>query len=139
MANKKLHPKVNEFKEFVRKNPQLIKEVRAEKTTWQELFEDWYILGEDDPRWDEYKTSTNSTTNETSDEDSKSNQAFLNNILNSLKKMDMNQVQYYIGQLHDALGTAQNLLTQFQTNATKQEEPKQEPERRPHPFSFFHD
>lgn len=55
MTKTKLHPSVEKFKEFVKQNPQIIKEVRAGNTTWQELYEDWYLLGEEDSRWDSYK------------------------------------------------------------------------------------
>ena len=52
MTEKKLHPSVLQFKEFVKNNPKIIQEVRKGKATWQELYEDWYLLGEDDSRWE---------------------------------------------------------------------------------------
>ncbi len=60
MAQKKLHPSVIKFKEFVKNNPKLIQEVRKGKATWQELYEDWYVLGEEDKRWETLGTETNS-------------------------------------------------------------------------------
>lgn len=52
---KTLHPKVKEFKEFVRNHPKIVKEVRNGNANWQDLFEDWYLLGEEDSTWDKYK------------------------------------------------------------------------------------
>ena len=49
---KNLHPSVIKFKEFVKNNPALIKEVRNGNSTWQEMYEDWFLLGEEDNRWE---------------------------------------------------------------------------------------
>jgi outer membrane protein assembly factor BamD (BamD/ComL family) len=70
MNQKKLHPSVLKFKEFVKNNPKLIQEVRQEKATWQELYEDWYLLGEDDERW---KTVENNKKNDSELAGSKKN------------------------------------------------------------------
>lgn len=61
MSKTKLHPSVEKFKEFVKQNPRIIKEVRDGKTTWQELYEDWYLLGEEDPRWDSLRENKDNT------------------------------------------------------------------------------
>ncbi|MCU9612226.1 YlbD family protein [Caldibacillus lycopersici] len=147
MSKGKLHPSVQQFKQFVKNHPEMIQEVRQGKTSWQELYEEWYLLGEEDPKWDAYssekpkqahETDNTDTTNTT--EDSVTNQAFINNILNSLKKMDMNKVQYYMNNLHDALGAVQQLITQFQSNeGSNRENHAETSERRPHPFSFRKD
>ena len=47
--------KVNEFKEFVRSHPGLKDEVSSGKSTWQNLYETWYLYGSDDGEWDQYK------------------------------------------------------------------------------------
>ncbi|MBO0994252.1 YlbD family protein [Bacillus sp. SD088] len=109
MMDKDLHPSVKEFKDFIQQNPHLIKAVRREEYTWQELFEDWYLLGEDDPKW---KTeSTGKTENsEKKDEDSKLS---LSQITKIIKNMDGNQLQHHIQQLSQAIGTVQGVLTQF--------------------------
>ena len=51
MAKKK-RPSIEQFREFVRKHPHLRNEVKQKQTTWQELFEEWYLLGEGHPRWE---------------------------------------------------------------------------------------
>ena len=45
---------IEEFKEFVRKYPKLKYEVRDGKRTWQSIYEEWTLLG-DDGSWDAYK------------------------------------------------------------------------------------
>ena len=47
--------KVNEFKDFVRSHPALKDEVSSGKSTWQNLYELWYLYGPDDGQWDQYK------------------------------------------------------------------------------------
>src|SRR5690606_22503579 len=109
MSKTKLHPSVEKFKEFVKQNPRIIKEVRDGKTTWQELYEDWYLLGEEDPRWDslrENKDNTQKNTEKKSD--------WMGNIMGTLKQMDANQMQGYITNLSQALSAVQGVISQFQ-------------------------
>ena len=42
------------FKEFVKKNPKLIKYVRNNEMTWQNFYEIYDMYGEDDKVWQEY-------------------------------------------------------------------------------------
>ena len=37
---------MEEFKAFLKKHPSLVYEVRRGIYTWQEVYEDWYLLGE---------------------------------------------------------------------------------------------
>ena len=52
MTKQKLHPNVQKFKNFVKKHPGLVVDVKKGKKTWQDLYEDWYLLGDDDPKWE---------------------------------------------------------------------------------------
>jgi hypothetical protein len=110
MSQKKVHPSIMKFKEFVRNNPKIIQEVRKGNATWQELYEDWYLLGEDDSRWDsigeEKITEVESSSEKKTD--------WMSTITGMMKKMDPNQVQHHINTLSQAIGAIQGLLTQFQ-------------------------
>lgn len=135
--DKDLHPSVKEFKDFIQKNPHLIKAVRREEYTWQELFEDWYLLGEDDPKWKSDSTAQTENS-EKKDEDSKLS---LGQITKILKNMDGNQLQHHIQQLSQAIGTVQGVLTQFNqsggqtgTASSGAQQPKAN-----NPFSFRKD
>ena len=141
MAKKELHPSVQEFKQFVKRHPKIIKEVREGKATWQELFEEWYLLGEDDPRFLPYKENNGNQTEDAGKKAGKdTNQTtFFNNLLQTFRNMDMNQLQSYIGQLHDALGAARNFLSQFQEEQHAGGRNRDDSERRPNPFSFRKD
>jgi Putative coat protein len=129
---KNLHPSVIKFKEFVKNNPALIKEVRNGNATWQELYEDWYLLGEEDNRWETLgvKTSPSTEINEEKKGD------WISTILGTVQKMDPDQIQHYVNNLSQALGAIQGVISQFQSSQPKQVSSKVEHR---HPFSFRKD
>jgi hypothetical protein len=134
MTQKKLHPSVLQFKEFVKNNPKIIKEVRTGRATWQELYEDWYLLGEEDKRWQ--TTDTEKPTESAATAESKSD--WMSNIMGMVKKMDPNQMQHHINNLSQALGAVQGVIAQFQGGNTPTG-PVKPPEGPKHPFSFRQD
>ncbi|EIJ81624.1 hypothetical protein PB1_01745 [Bacillus methanolicus PB1] len=133
LVKKKLDPSVQKFKEFVQSNPKIILKVRKGEATWQELYEDWYLLGEDDPRWDSYRSEqTEQKESETEKKDDWKAQ-----LIGLFKKMDANQIEKHIHNLSQALGAIQNVIGQFQESTkTKSTSEKVQP---PHPFQFRKD
>ncbi|MEH7334909.1 YlbD family protein [Neobacillus drentensis] len=134
MTQKNLHPSVVKFKEFVKNNPNLIQEVRNGKATWQELYEDWYLLGEEDKRWETLGIEK-STEPEVSTE---SKGDWMSSVIGMVKKMDPNQMQNHINNLSQALGAIQGVISQFQGNgaAGGSAKPSEGPK---HPFQFRKD
>lgn len=135
MTTKKLHPSIEEFKKFVYKNPKILDEVRTGKVTLQEMYEDWYLLGEEDTRWDPYRNSSEKTSKESANNVQGD---WLKSVLGPLKKMDPNQIQTHLGQLSSALGAIQGVVAQLADGAAKQGSKKtvQKPN---HPFQFRKD
>ena len=39
-----LHPSVQQFKEFVNHHPKMVHEVRSGNKTWQQFYEEWYLV-----------------------------------------------------------------------------------------------
>lgn len=134
MAQKKLHPSVLQFKEFVKNNPKLIQEVRKGKTNWQELYEDWYLLGEDDSRWETIGTE-NASDSESNTETSGD---WMSNIIGMVKNMDPNQMQNHINNLSQAIGAIQSVISQFQGNNPGLS-PTKSSDGPKHPFVFRKD
>jgi hypothetical protein len=135
MTKKRLHPSVEQFKEFVKKNPKIMDEVKSGQLTLQEVYEEWYLLGEDDSRWDQYRTEeeTGKTNDETKTE-------WLPTFMKSIKNMDPNQVQGYLSNISNALGAIQGILTQFQASNTQNPgSSSQSGASRQGPFSFRKD
>jgi hypothetical protein len=133
---KSLHPKVKEFKEFVRKHPKIVKDVRSGNANWQDLFEDWYLLGEEDTRWDAYRDSDNK--NDSKKEETGKN-GWFDHVGELVKNMDANQLQNHINNINEVLGTVQGVISQFQSNPKSSPVKNETRSKPPHPFSFRKD
>ena len=48
-----------QFKQFVKKNPSLIKYVESKDMTWQQFYEMYYLYGESSDVWNKYLMSDN--------------------------------------------------------------------------------
>ena len=53
--------KIEEFKEFVKKRPEIKKVIDSKQKTWQNLFEEWTLLGSE-ATWDNYKEEGDAST-----------------------------------------------------------------------------
>lgn len=122
---KNLHPSVEQFKQFVKKHPKIIQEVRKGKKTWKQFYEDWYLFGEEDEIWNEYKEREKQATD---------SPPLITKILSALKNMDANEMQQHIVSVQEAITAIQNVIEQLQ--GMKQSSPVQ---REHHPFSFRKD
>ena len=123
--------RVEEFKDFVRKYPGLKTVVRNGQATWQSLFEEWYLYGEEDSQWDKYKKAKPAEPAEkkkgsdkakpekeekSKDKEEKasgglpniSGTEMMTHALSYIQKMDMNKVQ-------QTMGTVQQFIQIFQT------------------------
>lgn len=83
--------KLDEFKQFVKKHPLLKQEVMSKKKTWQELYEDYVILGNE-----AFDDDNDSLANEKTEikEEKKSSQTedLIKSIVSYVKKIDPDQV-----------------------------------------------
>ncbi|MGG4266460.1 YlbD family protein [Peribacillus simplex] len=142
MAKRK-RPSVDRFREFVKEHPYLVNEVRNKQATWQELFEEWYLLGEDHPRWqadvsvDESKVNSESPSPPVKGDQ---NTELIGTLMSAVKNMDMGQIQQYITNANQAIGAIQGVLSAFQGNKSDDTStPKKEREQRTNPFLFTKD
>lgn len=110
----KLHPKVTDFKEFVKRHPKIVKDVRSNKKTWQELFEDWYMFGEEDSMWDPYKENVTNDESKPKSSSTKKDSDFMSQVLSLVKNIDMNEMQKNINNVSGAISNVQQLIEQFQ-------------------------
>jgi len=140
MSDKQLHPSVKQFKEFVKENPHIIQEVRRGDATWQQLFEEWYLLGEEDARWSSEQNTGLGTDKKEETGTNTSKSLWMSSIMDSLKNMDQNQLQGYIANINQALGTIQGVISQFSPNSgTSQNASKEKVQQPTGPFSFRKD
>ncbi|MDP4169265.1 MAG: YlbD family protein [Bacillota bacterium] len=139
MTQKKLHPSVEKFKGFVKTHPAIVQEVRSGKSTWQELYEDWYLLGEEDEKWDAFRAEGVNTNGNSKSDNEKEKNDWMSQALGMMKKMDATQMQVYINNLSQALGAIQGLISQFQGSGPVSSPPPKSPEGPKHPFMFRKD
>lgn len=133
-----LHSTVREFKDFLGRHPELVKEVRRNGRHWQQYYEKWVLLGEDDPYWEQYREDEkdNETDNETESQNEKTKQSELfDQLLKMTEKIDMDKVQKQVQQLSGTITTIQEAIGQFQEN--KKTSSQSENDTRP--FHWFRD
>ena len=113
--------KMENFRQFVSKHPLLRDEVRNNKFTWQNVYEEWVLYGEDDESWKKYeKENTNDNTfdasfTEEKTQDNNQNQSNTTVNLDSIKSI-MNYVQKINpDSLNKTLNTVQKVIQIAQT------------------------
>ena len=99
--------KQEEFKNFVRTKPELIKYVQNGKMTWQKFYELYDLYGEDNNVWNEY-LNKDTTVNTTKTESKKSNK--FSDILDMAKNLDTNKLQDGISSVQKAIGLIGDIL-----------------------------
>ncbi|AGT31408.1 hypothetical protein M493_05550 [Geobacillus genomosp. 3] len=125
---KPLHPSVEQFKQFVKKHPKLIQEVRSGKKTWKQVYEDWYLFGEDDDIWEPYRDVNNKEK-----EEEKGTGKWLDKLAAMLGQLDAAEVQKHLTNVQQAIAAIQGILSEFQGAGP------QRPNNETHPFSFRKD
>ncbi len=111
------------FKLFVRKHPSLVMEVRRGIYTWQEIYEDWYLLGEDNPVWQGYR-SGEEITGPPESKEKKEEMERAASLFESLKNMDVQAMQKHVSTLSNALGTISGVISQFQGSGAEEKKPE---------------
>ena len=108
-----------EFKEFVRKNPELISHVEKNETSWQKLYEIYDLYGEDASVWEKYKTKNEATT-----ANNKTTNQPLKDLLNMVKGIDLNTVQKGLNSLDKAIEAFKGLTPSGTENTVTNYEPR---------------
>ena len=106
-----------EFKMFVRKRPELIKYVNKGKSSWQKLYEQWSLYGEDEKIWNEYKQDTT--------EPKKEESFNFSTFTDMIKKIDMEQLQKGVNSLQKIIGLLQGFSAKDTNNTKTGYEPRQ--------------
>lgn len=101
--------KLDDFKQFVRRNPNLINYVNKNETTWQKLYEVWDLYGESSEVWNNYKSNQSTNVN---------TEFGLKDIISSLKKVNMDAVVKGLDGLQNLVGLIQDTITTNKTNSS---------------------
>jgi hypothetical protein len=121
--------KVTEFKEFVKKNPILLKYIKSNEMTWQKFYEIFDMYGEEETAWKDYITpeekveaaATAATTG-----------FALGDMLSWLKGLNLDSVQEGIQSLQRVVGVIGDV--------SNKKTPSTDPEYKPRPlYKHFDD
>lgn len=104
--------KIDNFKLFVKNNPNLITYVKNNTMSWQKFYELYDLYGEDNNVWNEY-LNKDTTVNTTKTESKKSNK--FSDILDMAKNLDTNKLQDGISSVQKAIGLIGDMLVKDKT------------------------
>lgn len=109
--------KKEEFKIFVKDHPELVNYVKKDEMTWQKFFEIYSIYGTDNSVWNKY------FNNENSGSLSKENIG-ISELVEMVKKVDLDNVQKNISNISKAIGLIQSLITGDEVPQTESYTPR---------------
>ena len=92
--------KMDDFKSFVKKNPNLVNYVKNDTMSWQKFYELYDLYGEDENIWGDYLGSRSASSNKV---EKKSTSRF-SDILDMAKNIDANKLQDSISSVQKAIG-----------------------------------
>lgn len=136
MSGEKQSNELSEFKNFINRHPKLIREIRKNGESWQGIYEQWILLGEDDIHWEQYKEDQEEKDSKESTEKLLSkfdlNPEMLEQVVKYAKTIDIHKLQEYVKQLSHTITTIQEIVDQYQQS-------KRPSERMERPFNWFLD
>ena len=100
--------KIDNFKLFVKNNPNLITYVKNNTMSWQKFYELYDLYGEDNSVWSEYLNTKSTTVSSTKTESKKSSK--FSDILDMAKNLDTNNLQDGISSVQKAIGLIGDML-----------------------------
>ena len=103
-----------EFKLFVKSHPELIRYVKNGEMTWQKFYETYSLYGKENDVWNKYFSNN---------EEIKENVS-ITDVIDMVKKVDLNSVQKNITNISKALGIVQSLITKDEVNTTESYTPR---------------
>lgn len=112
-----------EFKEFVKKNPRLIKFVKNDEMSWQKFYEMYELYGEDENAWKEYLS-------ENKKEEVKKEVATsvgIGEVVNWMKNINLDGLQEGINNVQRVLGVFQDFTKKDTSNTKSNNEYKPRP------------
>ena len=103
---------MEEFREFVSNHPLLRDEVRKNKFTWQNIYEEWVLYGASDEAWKQYEKKEENESINTSNivDDNKSttvNMDSIKSIMNYIQKLNPDSVNKTLNTVQKVLQIAQ--------------------------------
>lgn len=95
------------FKNFVRNNPNLAKHVNNDEISWQKLYEMYNLYGDNSDVWNDYVNDTNS--DRSVPRVTKNNEIAFKELVNMVKNIDLEKVRSGITGVQKAISLVQDL------------------------------
>ncbi|MBP3920284.1 MAG: hypothetical protein J6D28_01835 [Bacilli bacterium] len=101
-----------QFKEFVKGNPRLVKYVKNGEKSWQDFYEIYNLYGDDDKAWGEYLGSpkVENTTNF--------------DLIGWLKAIDLDSIQNSVASIQRVLGVVEDFTNKDGTKVKEEYKPR---------------
>lgn len=133
MTEGKLHPDVVSFKEFVERNPKIIREARTGKHDLNYYFKHYQKYGESDSLWSQFGLKTSEDSGREEKEGNESKKKWTDHIKGFIDKIEFENLDQHVKQADSAIGEIKKLVTHFselkgnQAQSTPQSQPTQPP------------
>lgn len=108
------------FKNFVRNNPNLAKHVNNNEISWQKLYEMYNLYGENNDVWNDYINDTSS--DRSTPKVTKNNELAFKELVNMVKNIDLEKVRSGITGVQKAISLVQDLGFGGGNNNTNKEQ-----------------
>lgn len=116
--------KKDEFKEFVKTNPGLLKYVNNNEMTWQKFYEMYDMYGKESEVWNKYTTQSRSS-NEASEVASTAGSVVgLAEIFNMFKNIDLDTIQNGVSSIQRVIGVLQDFGKSDTTPSKEEYKPR---------------
>ena len=124
--------KKDEFKEFVKNNPKLIKYVKNNEMTWQKFYEMYDLYGTEDSIWKDYIGEVSEVNNKEEKVIKQATKAgisglTLSDVVNWFKNVDLDGIQEGIGNVQRVLGVVQDFSKKDNNSVPQKETYKPRP------------
>lgn len=104
-----MESRMDAFRDFINRYPLVKQEVLNGKKTWQQIYEDWVLLGENDNIWNPYRNSTSTVnTNNPMRLDALLKSDNLKNVWTYVKKINPDNVSKTLGTVQKVLQITQS-------------------------------
>ena len=110
-----------EFKLFVKSHPELIRYVKNGEMTWQKFYETYSLYGKENDVWNKYFNNNEEIKKNINE---KKENVSITDVIDMVKKVDLNSVQKNITNISKALGIVQSLITKDEVNTTESYTPR---------------
>lgn len=117
-----MNSRMDEFRAFVGRHPRLRDEVKAGRRTWQNIYEEWAIYGEQDTEWSQYQTENTNAGNQqqaTQNNANGQNQNGSPSLMESVRNIVGYIQRINPDSLNNTLNTVQKAIQIFQTFGSK--------------------